>query len=348
MRRFSPLPMLRIMLLVGLTLGVVALQSVARVSVADAPPAVGLLDGTPLDPADAEALSDRPPVAVMIDNLPEGARPQIGLDRADLVYEFLVEGGITRFMAVYLSQDAAWIEPVRSARTPALYLAKELDAVLGHVGAATTAGPTDATSQMSDWGVRHIDEGYDPDAFWRDPNRAAPHNAATDTYDLRAHAAALGWTGASRAASWLFKDEYVVANLLGGAVGRVSVAWAPNPQAAFAVDWYYDGPSNSYVRWMAGRPHRDGLTGAPLTAKNVILQYDSAAIVNGEGHVLYGSLGEGQAYVFLDGQVIEAVWSKRTREDRTRYWDRAGNEIAFDRGATWVELLPYGSPLDWE
>src|SRR5688500_16975095 len=75
------------------------------------PPSVGLLDGVPFGEADAMA-GARPPVAVMIDNLPGGSRPQIGLDRADLVYELLVEGGITRFMAVYLHHDADVIEPV--------------------------------------------------------------------------------------------------------------------------------------------------------------------------------------------------------------------------------------------
>ena len=307
-----------------------------------------LLDGELLPADEAAAVNGLLPVAVMVDNLPSGARPQIGLDRADLVYELLVEGGITRFMAVFLRQQAHWIEPVRSVRTPYLYLALELDAVLGHVGASETEGEADSAWQMREWGVRHLDEQHTPMPFWRDPARRAPHNAVTSTFDLRADAEAVGWTGPPQIASWLYKDDLVIASPVGGPVGQISYAWGEAPQPAFAVDWVYDPGINGYRRWMGGRRHVDGLSGATLSARNVIVQFDHATVVDHEGHVVYGSIGEGPAYVFVDGNVIEAVWSKRWREDRTRYWDTNGVEIHFNRGNTWIAILPSGSPLVWE
>jgi len=193
---------------------------------ADDAPVPALLDGVLLDANEAAEVNARLPVAVILDNLPSGARPQIGLDRADLVYELLVEGGITRFMAVYLRQDAAWVEPVRSARTPFLYLARELGAVVAHVGSASINSPADADSQFGQWGVLHLDQQYNPGPFWRDPTRRAPHNAVTDTIEVRAHAAGLGWFGPSAAASWQFKDDLLIENALGGAVDHIAYKFA--------------------------------------------------------------------------------------------------------------------------
>jgi hypothetical protein len=315
-----------------------------------AEPVAALLDGVWLSPAEAAAVNARLPVAVTIDNLSSGARPQIGLDHADLVYEYVVEAGITRFMAVFLRRDAEWIEPVRSVRTPNLYLVKELDAILASVGSAEPEGEANAGQQIHDWNVRHIDQRQTPSLFWRDRRRPIPHNVVTSTAAIRSQAEAQGWTGPSTVQPWPFKDDLTATNALGGFGGHIgyAFAWAGPAQRAYAVDWQYDPSTNGYRRSMAGRPHIDGRSRAVLTAKNVIVQFDRTRVVTGEGHVVYDSVGEGPAYVFLDSRVIEATWTKAGIEDRTRYWDAEGNEIAFNRGTTWVAILPYGSPLTWD
>ncbi len=318
---------------------------------ASEPPPYAALDGTPLAPEDAAWLNARHPLAVMIDNLPGDARPQWGLDRADLVYELLVEGGITRFMAVFHRQEADRIGPVRSVRTPYLWLVSEIDAVLAHVGAADTTGATDAASQMRMWSIRRLEEVTAPAVFWRDRSRPAPHNAVTSTFDLRAAAEEWGWPGPAAVAPWLYKDDHEALNLPTAAPARITYGFAVGDlpaQAPFWVDWRYDAGPNAYRRLMGGASHRDGITGVPLTARNVIVQFDSAEIINHEGHVLYASMGEGPAYIFLDGEMIEGVWTKRWREDRTRFWNPNGEEVRFNRGNTWVSVLPYGSPFGWE
>jgi Protein of unknown function (DUF3048) C-terminal domain len=148
---------------------------------------------------------------------------------------------------------------------------------------------------------------------------------------------------------WHFKEDFEVYSAPREAAASLSYAffWGGPPQYAFAVDWYYDPSDNAYRRSMAGRPHNDGRTGARLTARNVIVQFDSAAVVNHEGQILYGSTGEGPAYIFLDGQVIEADWRKPSLEERTRYYDLSDEEIRLNRGVTWVAILSYGSPLEW-
>lgn len=312
------------------------------------PPSVGLLDGIAF--SEEEALAGmRPPVAVMIDNLPGGSRPQIGIDQADLVYELLVEGGITRFMAVYLRRDADWIEPVRSARTPSVLVARELGAVLTHAGSAEVAGDADAAWLMRWLGVPSIDYDADRQPFWLDRRRFAPHNVVTSTQSIRARSAEWGVTEPSGAASWLFKDDYAEVNAADGSAQRVSYNFALRipAQPAYAADWFYDPATNSYLRSMAGAPHVDGRSGARLSAKNVVVQIAAAKVASREGHVVYNQIGEGEAYVFIDGRMFDAVWTKGSPEERTRFWDSSGAEIQFNRGVTWVALVPAGSPYSW-
>lgn len=313
-----------------------------------APPSAGLLDGVPF--SDEQALAGmRPPVAVMIDNLPGGSRPQTGIDRADLVYELLVEGGITRFMAVYLREDADWIQPVRSARTPSVLIARELGAVLTHAGSAEVAGDADASWHMRWLGVPHIDYDADRGPFWLDRRRYAPHNVVTSTGAIRERSAEWGVTEPSDAASWSFKDDHIESNLISGAARRVSYNFALRipAQPGFAADWFYDEETNSYFRSMAGAPHIDGRSGVRLSAKNVVLQITPAKVASREGHVVYDQIGEGRAFIFIDGRMLDAVWTKGTPEERTRFWDQGGTEIQFNRGRTWVALLPAGSPYSW-
>jgi hypothetical protein len=313
------------------------------------PPPFSLLDGVFLGEDEVERATNRRPVAVMVDNLPYAARPQIGLDQADIVYEALVEGGITRFMAVYLRQEPERVEPVRSVRTPFLYLASELDAIVAHDGAAELDGDADAGRQMWEWSIPHIDQEHFKPLFTRDRARRAPHNLVTSIATIRAEAEKFGVSGPSPAASWPFKDDHAETNTPTGSAHRISFAfaWGGRPLPDFAVEWRFDKDSNTYERWSAGRPHIDRGSGKPLSARNVVVQFDHAAVADRHGHVLYGSLGEGPAHVFLDGVAIEATWTKASREERTRYYDPTGAEVHFNRGATWVALLPHGSPLSW-
>ena len=342
-----PILVVAVLLVVSTGLTVLAARTRAATPPAPAPDASLSAPRTSARTVGARATSAPPvPIAVMVDNLPGSARPQLGLDRADIVYEMLVEGGITRFLAVYQGDEPVTVEPVRSVRTPFLYPAKELGAVIAHVGGAETANEADAMGQLDQWGVRHLDEAADPDLFPRDPARRAPHNTLTDTAALQAEAAARRWT-APPAAAWPSKSDKVAVNAVTDEAGTVRFSWAPFELLEFDVDWTYDQESNAYRRNQGGSPHVDGRTGEQLTAKNVIVQFDQARVVDREGHVVYGSVGEGEAYIFLDGQLIEARWTKRTREERTRYHDASGREIRLNQGATWIAVLPVGAPLTW-
>src|SRR3990172_6835138 len=126
----------------------------------------------------------RRPLGVMVENHLD-SRPSLGLSRADVIYEAVAEGGITRFLAIFLCQDAGDIAPVRSARTYFLDWVLEYDASYAHVGGANTPGPADALGQIRVYGIRDMDQfGLGFPTYWRGTDKLAPHNVHSTTKKL--------------------------------------------------------------------------------------------------------------------------------------------------------------------
>jgi hypothetical protein len=275
----------------------------------------------------------------MFDNAP-GAYPQYGLSQADVVYEAFVEGGITRFMGLYWSQEADRLEPIRSARTPFVVWADEYGALYAHAGEADTDNAANAGGQMQDWHIFDLN-AFAPvpsSAFYRDDERYAPHNLATGTVPLRQAAMALGYAGSPTVASWLFKE---------GGAGTAAAPAAEGIEINFGgeripwalVQWHWDPASKSYLRFQFGGPAVDANTQQQLRFTTVIVMQTSTEVVDDSGHVLLGQLGSGPATVFLDGKEVEGTWKKADRQDRTRYYDAQGNEIALNGGPIFIEVV---------
>jgi len=296
------------------------------------------LTGLPMAPQDAPNARRRP-VAVMVDNN-EAAYPQVGLDRADVVIEALVEGGITRFMAVYDSHEADLVEPVRSARTPFLHWALEFDALYAHVGRAESPGPADAGTQLRDWGLADLDmEGGEhpaAEAFDRDGARFAPHNVRTNTTALRSAATARGYGRLPAVGEWRFDAN-------AGSDSRFSPG--PEVEVRFGgistelVTWKWDAAGGAYLRFMDGEAHRDGLTHRQLGATNVIVMHARTSVVDASGHVLIDNVGQGRAEVYTGGRAITATWRKPDDPSRTRFYGADGVEVLFRPGNTWIEVV---------
>ncbi len=289
--------------------------------------------------AEWEARKDLLPIAVMIDNSPS-AMPHSGLDRADLVYEAFVEGTITRFMAVYWRQEAPFIEPVRSARTPFVVWVSEIDVLYAYAGGAETSNEANAVGQIAEWGIRGLSafgsgaEG----AYHRDAARYAPHNLVLDTQKLRGIAATLGHKGPPRVEPWLFKDDGEGTSSRPAAAG-IEVNFRERRVAWQLVQWHWDPATNSYLRFQAGGPHADAQSKEQLRFKNIVVMQTTWEVVDASAHVLLGQIGEGPATVFLDGKAIEGKWKKADRTARTRFYDAAGSEIAFNRGPIFIEVV---------
>lgn len=317
------------------------------------------LNGTMYSKQQREWWEAHRPLGVMIENHEE-ARPQSGLSFADVVYEAVAEGGITRFLAVFYCQDAGIVGPVRSARTYYLDFISEYGSypLYVHVGGANTPGPANALGQIEDYGwavyndINQFSIGF-PD-FFQDRTRlgrevATEHTMYTKTNTLWKIGAKRGLTEVDKDGDrwddkfvkYSFKDDASVAER--GTAQNVHVElWKKFRQ--YMIDWDYDKATNVYKRSNAGKPHTDRNTKKQLTAKNIVVlsMLESSANDGYENnaHLLYKTKGTGKATIFMDGRKINGTWKKDSRTARMLIYDAVGKPITFTRGTIWFEVLP--------
>lgn len=306
-----------------------------------APPPAEERLACPLDGEQAPASAvKRRPLAVMIDNAPQ-ARPQSGLQKACVVYEVLAEGGITRFMALFLHNEADTIGPVRSSRHYFLDLAMEHNAVYAHVGGSPQAKKEIARLKISD-----LDDMKGAGGFWRVAGRVPPHNLYASTERLRKSSAELGYEIDGFVPNRLFNFGSVPAGS-GGSGSRVIIDY-PNGYQGYSVEYRYDEPTGNYLRYISGNPHRDGETGEQLRARTVIVQFvPTEAIPNDpDGRLNITFTGSGKALVFSRGLVEEISWSKATRSDPTKFVNRDGKRITLPPGPVWIQVVPPGTRIE--
>lgn len=309
----------------------------------------------------------RRPLTVMIENHAE-ARPQSGLSKADVVYEMVAEGGITRFLAVYYcggSAEDVIIGPVRSARTYFLDFASEYGdyPLYAHVGGANVPGPANALGQIGDYGW--LSKGNDLNqfslgfpTFWRDYERighpvATEHTmySTTDRLWEVAHKRDLDakddegeeWDESFKV--WEFKDEADLDER--GEVKKIDFDfWSSYSE--YSVNWQYDREVNLYRRFNDGQAHKDLNNDEHLQAKTVIvLLMKEKGPIDDLKHLLYTTIGKGQAFVFQDGQVIKGTWQKKEREAKTKFLDSRGKEIVLNRGPIWIEIIPAHQEVEY-
>ena len=280
------------------------------------------------------------PLGVMVNNHID-ARPQSGLVYADIVYEVVAEGGITRFLAFFSSNTPEKIGPVRSTREYYLVLVKELgDAMLMHIGWSPQA-----LEAIQTWPVRSLGRGGG--TFWRDNPRnvATEHTAYTDGTELREIGSDLGWDGIRELRSWLFKDTTEKYQSYPGATELYIDFWFEGDYSAI---FKYNPETNGYLRSMGydseGNPipHRDQETEEQIELSNVIVQFAAETPIVGDdkSRLEYEIIGSGSGLVFIDGKVVEVTWTKEERDSRTIFYDLNGEEMEFNRGQIWVAIVP--------
>lgn len=289
----------------------------------------------PLTGLVAPSAPTQPALSVKIDNAP-AARPQSGLNQADLVFDCLVEGGLSRFLAVYQSQSAAEIGPIRSARPVdgALLLALN-GGIFAYSGAATgEIAPAKAYSTAF-----LLSNDADPGPFQRLPSRSAPQNVYSSTDKLRAEAARL------EAHPGLPSPLFTYGPVVPGspASRHLSVVIG----GAASASWVYDG--SSYLRSENGTPHLLA-DGQQVRATNVVVlrvQVTHSGITDAAGNedpfvLAYGS---GAAQVFRNGVVETGHWSRPTVSDPYQFTSTAGGALTLSPGSTWIELVPTGGSV---
>jgi hypothetical protein len=283
----------------------------------------------------------RAALAVKVDNTERG-RPQAGLTDADVVFEEMVEGGLTRLLAVYHSHDPEQAGPVRSARSTDLFILAELGRPLfAWSGANPTFAAAVHAADIIDVGV-----GAMPDAYRREPARQAPYNLFASPEQLRR--AATGSDGASTPPPALFSYREAGAAPSGGGIEPASgfrTTGAGPLATAFAWDW--EPSTATWIRSQNGTAHVDD-RGTPIRATNVIVRitpYRDSGIRDSVGAVVpeAAAVGEGEAWVLSGGQVQRGRWHKPSADAPTTYSDAGGASLQLAPGPTWVEVLPPGT-----
>jgi hypothetical protein len=285
-------------------------------------------------------------VAAKIDNAPL-ARPQFGLGVADLVYEQLAEGGLTRFLAFFLEQEPERVGPVRSARLTDIYLGQEWDFLLAYAGAGRTTSRLLAEALIPAFKAPELGERLDATPYFRDPGRPIPHNMFVRIAGVREAAGKEpGLAKEVEIRMFPFHDPPTE-------VGPLRVLNMPYiPDAA--VSWRYDPAINAWRRIMAGRNHVDALTNQQIQAENVLLQYASIFTAgnvepdSGGNPVLDTELrGENKARLFHSGQIFEGRWVKEHDRAKTQYLSDDGTPLPFRPGRIWIHIVPTDFRATW-
>ncbi|MBU0597999.1 DUF3048 domain-containing protein [Patescibacteria group bacterium] len=277
------------------------------------------------------------PVAVMIENL-VSSRPPSGLSKANLVYEALAEGGITRFMAVYAGQFVTMPEigPVRSARSYYIDWALEYNALYTHVG-----GSPQAFADIREYSVFDLNQFYSSQYFWRDSERLAPHNLYTSGEKLAFALRDLEADETSDFDSWKFKDEVDVSDRP-AEDKSIDIKFS---SFNYDVGYKYNKEKNDYLRYQAGEIHIDK-DESEIRAKNVAVQKVKTYLID-DNRLGMDTVGEGESIVFRDGLAITGHWEKESKTSRTIFYDDDGDEIEFNAGTTWVEVIPTDRDVEY-
>lgn len=284
--------------------------------------------------------SNSRPVAVMINNL-NVARPyQSGLQDAYIVYEIIVEGGITRMMALFKDKDTSRIGSVRSSRHYFLDYALENDAIYAHFGWSPQA-----ESDISSLSINNVNGLYD-NAFWRESSLpvAYEHTAFTSIDKIMSVAKNKGYKTTTN------KDL-----LLNYTTDEVDLSKNSDSSSANSVDikysnyvttsYVYNKNEKLYYRSVNNKAHTDYVTKKQFTTKNIIIAYVSNDDVAGDtsGRQNLNNIGTGTGFYITNGSCVPITWEKKTRSSQTVYKYKDGTEINVSDGNTFIQIAPKNS-----
>jgi hypothetical protein len=274
------------------------------------------------------------PALVQVENLPL-VRPQTGLQEADVVFEYLTEGGVTRFTAIYFTLSGSGrIEPVRSARPVSISLVKAYQGVLFFSGASSRV-----LSQIQAENIPALSESMDGGRYFtRDPGRAPPHNLTTTIEQLR-----MGVETFHLHRGYALREGRPSG--AGELVTRFSFRQTPSHPVAYSYS-----VANAYTYTTDTGAMVDAATGQPLRIVNVVLvrvaHHDAGfADVNGAPAVAFDLQGTGPADIYTGGQHFSATWDLTTVDQPLRLLAADGSPMLLPRGLTWIHLVDPDTPV---
>jgi Protein of unknown function (DUF3048) C-terminal domain/Protein of unknown function (DUF3048) N-terminal domain len=323
----------------------------------------------------------RRPITAVIENHVD-SRPQSGLGSADIVYEVVAEGGITRFLGIMycgIAKDDMKLSPIRSARVYLVNWAAEYgkDPLFLHVGGANNicsncprgvkpvgqvSKEVDAFKMLDTLGWRGakgnaFDGGTNVgfpivirDQYRLGEKAAWEHSVVAFTDKIQEEAANRGYAATDESGkawdstftAWQFVEDTPLSTPK--ATDISFEFWSNKPD--FDVEWKYDAQNNRYLRFNGGTKHIDHELQEQISAKNIVIQFVAEkGPVDDEGHMFYQVVGKGNGIIFQNGNVENITWEKKSQSDRTRYFGSNGKEVLFVKGEIWIEGIPDGNDI---
>ena len=279
------------------------------------------------------------PYAIMINNVSVARPLQSGLQDAYIMYEMIVEGGITRYLALFLDQTTERIGSIRSARHYYLDYALENDAIYVHHGQSPQA-----QSDFSSLGIDRISVGNK--TGWRDKslNVASEHTLFTSIAMLNT---GLGNMRTTRNGDLLLKYSPTSIDLASVANSRtantVKIEYSGNTTSGYE----YDAENKVYKRNVNGKAHVDYVTKEQYTFKNIITYQVANSNIAGDekGRQTLNNIGSGTGYFISEGYAIPITWEKTSRGAKTIYKLENGEDLVVNDGNTFIQIQPSGKTL---
>lgn len=276
------------------------------------------------------------PLIVSIDNV-GSAIPQSWLSKADMVYEFPVEGKQTRLQAIFYSKFPEEFGPVRSTRPYFVDLTREYKGIfLAH-------GWSDEAKRYLKSGVVPYINAMDTDCkFYRVKDKSAPHNSYIKWSEVKSKIKEKGWWKEKkeiRPFTFLAEDE----KNEGQAVNYIEF------DSAAHSEFTYNAEKNNYVRTINnGSKYIDKETGKSIRVKNVLVQKVSSKVLDSKGRLKIDMCAGGDAILFTNGVMIEGTWSRKDLDSRTIFKDKDGNEFKLTVGKTWVMVADQNTKISYK
>ena len=286
-----------------------------------------------------EEAAARRPFAVVYNNETR-AMPQAGLMQADIIYEVITEGNITRVVAIFQDFDAEMIGPIRSTRHYFTYFALDSNAVMVHHG-----GSTAGYNSIRNRGIPAIDGmRFDGSVFWRDAqrrqSRGLEHSSFTSAENLLNHVANFGIDMTISPDGNLGMFEFFDEPTAPRPENVANIVRVPHAGTNVSV-FEYNPDTKLYYKFIFGEPQMDVLTDEQVAVTNVIVQIANISHIPGDtaGRRDVILVGSGRGYLATHGSFIPITWVKDSAESPTRWYDEDGMPLVINRGRTWISVI---------
>ena len=318
--------------------------TVPPTTVATEPTEPAPVDTNPLTGEALDAVSDSRPYAIMINNTTK-AVPQCGIGQADMIYEIVAEGSVTRFMAIFDElSDVDVIGPVRSVRPYFYRVAQHYGAILTSAG-----GSDEADSLIKKEGYNRLDGiAGAGSAFyrdqWRRENKGFEHSLMTTGEKLAKAAEKAGFKTTTESSDYGL--SFTADTMTTGETAEQITVWFYKNGKKTVMN--YNEETGLYAMYQHGADSVDANDKSPITFRNVVVLEADTHVKDKKGHLETQMTGTGEGWYARDGKLIPIKWSRESNSAKYVYTDLEGNPISFGIGKTYVAIVPDGSPFSYK